>query len=373
MKRLRRLPTLLGLMLALGAFGLACDVREPQHRAGTVPRGPSGKPSAAMASSVSPASPSTASAAAARTPEAEPAAERFPSRFFGEDDAAVREALRTQAVASGKKGKGGRSVGFKLTLADGTVGYFKPEQDFSGAHYWSELAAHYLDRELGFGRVAPAVGRVLEWNRLRPLMGSDSRVAEVKVRPDGTVRGAFLAWIPGGLEPLPLRPGWERWVRRDGAMIRSPFVRPAQVRDAVAAAPTAGEPDTTDRAAEMSDLLIFDFLVQNVDRWGGDNTNVRTRGRGGPLVFLDNGAGFWPGIQRLPLMESRLRPLQKFRRSTIDAIRAFDRAHFEQRIGRDPLAPILTERQLDGLDERCRAVLAHVEAMQARFGEAVWF
>ena len=24
-------------------------------------------------------------------------------------------------------------------------------------------------------------------------------------------------------------------------------------------------------------------------------------------------------------------------------------------------------------DKRCRAVLAHVEAMQARFGEAVWF
>ncbi|MFO0696836.1 MAG: hypothetical protein U0230_24910 [Polyangiales bacterium] len=369
MKRSRRLPTLLALMLAMGAFGLACDVREPQRRAGTVPRNPSGKPSAAVV-----AAPTTGTPEAPQAVEAvEAAADPFPSRFFGEDDAAVREALRTQPVASGKRGKGGRSVGFKLTLADGTVGYFKPDQDFSGAHYWSELAAHYLDRELGFGRVAPAVGRVLEWNRLRPLMGTDSRVAEVKVRPDGTVRGAFLAWIPGGLEPLPLRPGWERWVRRDGAMIRSPFVRPAQVRDGVAAAPTAGEPDTADRAAEMSDLLIFDFLVQNVDRWGGDNTNVRTRGRGGPLVFLDNGAGFWPGIQRLPLMESRLRPLQKFRRSTIEAIRAFDRAHFEQRIARDPLAPILTERQLDGLEERCRAVLAHVEAMQARFGEAVWF
>ena len=39
---------------------------------------------------------------------------------------------------------------------------------------------------------------------------------------------------------------------------------------------------------DRSDLLIFDYLVQNVDRWGGDFTNVRSRANDGPLVFLDS-------------------------------------------------------------------------------------
>jgi len=36
----------------------------------------------------------------------------------------------------------------------------------------------------------------------------------------------------------------------------------------------------------------------------------------------------------------------------------------------DPLAPVLTEKQLDGLRQRRQAVLDHVEAMVERFGEA---
>ena len=43
-----------------------------------------------------------------------------------------------------------------------------------------------------------------------------------------------------------------------------------------------------------TDVVVFDYLTANTDRWGGDNANVLTRGRGGPLVFLDNGAGFPP-------------------------------------------------------------------------------
>jgi hypothetical protein len=112
---------------------------------------------------------------------------------------------------------------------------------------------------------------------------------------------------------------------------------------------------------------------QNVDRWGGDFTNVRTRGAGGPLVYLDNGAGFWLGEQRLGLMEARLQALQRFRRSTIEAIRALDIDAFAKRLASDPLAPVLNEKQLDGLRQRRQAVLDHAEGLVARFGEAAVF
>ena len=107
-----------------------------------------------------------------------------------------------------------------------------------------------------------------------------------------------------------------------------------------------------------------------MDRWGGDFTNVRTRGSGGPLIYLDNGAGFWLGEQRLGLMEARLRALQRFRRSTIEAVRRLDVERFAARLQSDPLAPVLNEKQLDGLAQRRGAVLEHVDAMVARFGEA---
>ena len=114
---------------------------------------------------------------------------------------------------------------------------------------------------------------------------------------------------------------------------------------------------------------MFDYLTQNVDRWGGDFTNVRSRGASGPLIYMDNGAGFWLGEQRLGLMEARLKALQRFRRSTIEAVRALDIERFKALLASDPLAPVLNEKQLDGLRQRRDAVLEHVDAMLARFGE----
>jgi hypothetical protein len=87
-------------------------------------------------------------------------------------------------------------------------------------------------------------------------------------------------------------------------------------------------------------------------------------------VYLDNGAGFWLGNQRLGLMEARLRAVQRFRRSTIDAVRALDVGALAASMSGDPLAPVLNQKQLDGLRQRRAAVLDHVEAMVARFGEA---
>ena len=309
------------------------------------------------------------------------AGQESPPAFVGEPDAPRVEALRNGAIASVKKGRGGRSLAFQVTLEDGTKGYFKPQQSFSAAHWYSEVAAYYLDRELGLGRVPPTTGRTFPWERLEKAAGGDDRVAELSIRKDGTIRGAFIWWIPEPLKRLRMGRTWERWVRVQKTLPITPYQRPVDyrsdlrkkpgVREATdPSRPLAGEPDWEGRPAELSDLIVFDYLTQNVDRWGGDFTNVRTRGQGGPLIYLDNGAGFWLGEQRLGLMEARLKALQRFRRSTVDAVRRLDVASLAARLRSDPLAPVLNEKQLDGLRQRQRAVLEHVDAMVARFGEA---
>lgn len=301
--------------------------------------------------------------------------------FLGEPDAPRIESLRNARVAEVKKGKGGRSLAFRITLEDGTRGYFKPKQSFSAAHWYSEVAAYYLDRELGFGRVPPTTGRVLQWSQLEKAALRDDRVGELSIAADGTIRGAFIWWIEEPLKRLRMGRHWERWVRVQKTLPITPYQRPVDyrsdlrkrpgVREATdPSRPIAGAPDQEGRPAELSDLLVFDYLTQNVDRWGGDFTNVRTRGPGGPLIYLDNGAGFWLGQQRLGLMEARLNAVQRFRRSTIEAVRGLDVDALARRLKTDPLAPVLTEKQLDGLRQRRQAVLDHVEAMVERFGEA---
>ena len=308
------------------------------------------------------------------------AAEDAGGAFLGHPDAQRIETLRTAETAEVKKGKGGRSLAFKVTLADGTRGYFKPKQSFSAAHWYSEVAAYSLDRELGMGRVPPTTGRRFRWSELRAAAGADSRVSELDIEKDGTLKGAFVWWIPEPLERVRLGRKWERWVRVQKSLPITPYQRPVDyradlnrrpgIREATdPSRPIAQSPDIEARPAELSDLIVFDYLTQNVDRWGGDFTNLRSRGKGGPLIYLDNGAGFWLGEQRLGLMEARLKALQRFRRSTIDAVRDLDIERFASRLREDPLAPVLNEKQLDGLEQRRRAVLEHVEAMVARFGE----
>ena len=300
--------------------------------------------------------------------------------FLAEPDSARVEALRTAAIREVSKGKGGRSLAFRITLEDGTQGYFKPKQSFSAAHWYSEVAAYYLDRELGLGRVPPTTGRRIQWSDLRGAAGNDERVSELGIAEDGSVKGAFIWWIPEPLKRLRMGRSWERWVRVQRTLPITPYQRPVDyradlrgrpgVREATdPSRPIAGTPDNEERPAELSDMILFDYLTQNVDRWGGDFTNVRTRGLGGPLIYLDNGAGFWLGEQRLGLMEARLKALQRFRRATVDAIRNLDIERFAARLRADPLAPVLNQKQLDGLAERRRAVLEHVDALIARFGE----
>jgi hypothetical protein len=304
----------------------------------------------------------------------------FPSLFLGRDDTPQRAALQSGTVKAIEKGKGGRTLAFKITLEDGTVGYFKPEQTFSGSHWYAELAAYYLDRELGFGRAPPAVGRVLPWAPLKAAAGNDERLSEIVIGEDGTVRGAFLWWIPGKLERVPMGQGWEKWVRVNAHLHISPYQRPQEwIDDRNAGRAThpwpapAGEPDTAERPAELSDMILFDYLTTNVDRWGGENTNVRSLEPKGPLLFFDNGAGFTPGDPRLPLTDARLDALERFRPSTRARIAGLDSARLRARMATDPLAPVLTDKQLEHLEIRRQHLLEYTADLENRFGERAHF
>jgi hypothetical protein len=311
---------------------------------------------------------STASMAAA-TPSS--ALKREQANLFGRPDEPLRRILATAKIENVIKGSGGRSLSFKLFFEGDVQGFFKPEQTFA-ANWYSELASYYLDRELGLGRVPPAIGRRIEWEQLRLQAEGDYRIDEAIVR-DGIVRGSVAWWIPTALEPVTLPTGWESWLRIESAMYPSPFEPPeiylAQRRGAAGPPiPRAEQPKLVDRPAELSDMIVFDYLIDNVDRWGSEFTNVRTLGRDGALMYLDNANGFAPRTRPSQVSEARMRFVQRFRRSTVEALRQFDMASLRRRMSGDPLDPLLSERQLRDLDARRHRLLAHIEQVQDAYG-----
>lgn len=323
-------------------------------------------------------------------PTVQPTAAPGEDHFFGEPDAPIRAVLTSKNIVSVEKGRGGRSLGFKIVLEGGHKAYFKGEQVFSAANWFGELAAYHLDRMLGLHRVPAMVSRQFAWSQLEPAAGADWRKPEMIIR-NGQVRGAFVSWVTGGVRPLVQQAGWERWMRVKywPTSLVSPFQRPAvwaqelaQVRrlgedwrskeDRARLRALRPEPDRDDRPSELSDLIVFDYLIRNLDRWGGGNANVLIRGERGPLIFLDNAAGFEPGEARPSLMEARLHALQRFRRSTIAAVKAFDIKKYEARLATEPVQPVLAASQLQALETRRQALLAWVAEQERTYGEAIW-
>jgi hypothetical protein len=69
------------------------------------------------------------------------------------------------------------------------------------------------------------------------------------------------------------------------------------------------------------------------------------------------------------MSDMRLRHVQRFRRSTIDALREFDIEHYEERLADDALAPLLSDAHLRNLETRRQFLPAHVDALVEAHGE----
>jgi hypothetical protein len=302
--------------------------------------------------------------------DARPAAALSDSALFGQREESVRRVLSRAPIAAVNKGSGGRSLAFKLTFRDGLAAYFKPEQSFA-ANWYSEVASYYLDRELGLRRVPPAIGRRIEWSQLAVHAGEDFRLDEVVIR-DGSVRGSLVFWLAERPVPVELPHGWEAWLRIDQRPKVSPFQSLRDYRRALKSgkkSPSVPELDA-ERAAELSDLIVFDHLIGNIDRWSKDFVNVLTIGPDKRLVFLDNANGFEVKPVPSKLLAARLAAVERFRKKTIFVLRAFDLKKLERRMASDPLAPLLDAAQLAQLAERRAQILKHVATLEGRYGAA---
>jgi hypothetical protein len=268
--------------------------------------------------------------------------------FRGGDDDQLLELLCEATPARWERNTRGTTISFRITFDDGSQAAYKPDQTIGHSNWEAEVAAYRLNRRLGIHRVPPSCARRATREELLGAEGVTpdfrQRVEEsVLFDGDGTVLGMAMHWVAdlqGGQE-YESDGDWPPWLAQ-GSRI----------------------PDGSgEDARALSDMLLLDWLTLNTDRWTGGNVR-RAGGDDGPLVFIDNAAGFgaeagtarvWPYF----------RWAQRFRRTTVERLRVLDDAALDALLG-----DVLTVDQLAGLRDRRDRALERIDELLGRFGEA---
>ncbi|MEI8255522.1 MAG: hypothetical protein WCJ30_07595 [Deltaproteobacteria bacterium] len=279
--------------------------------------------------------------------------------FLGGDDAALLRRVCDANIERIERNRGGSTVSFRVWFEGGGRGLFKPQQRAEVANFRAELAAYRLSRLLGLHRVPPACGRRMDRARLQTLADASGdpvfseRVLRELIGRDDTVPGALLYWVPGPLENVP---GTERWIAL--LDLSQPLA-----------------PSDADLAADLAQLVLFDFVTDNVDRWSGGNI-LRQHPAGhdaGPMLFMDNGASFSIGPDNLGArprdQAERLAHVQRFPRAMIASLRALTADSVRAAMHDDPVGSPLGEGQIAAVLARRDAVVRHVEETARAHGE----
>jgi hypothetical protein len=240
---------------------------------------------------------------------------------------------------------------WRIDLGDGIEISFQPAQEHLETFWRREIASWHLVRLLGIRhRAPPVVGRRIAAS----TFGRDARRTGLIVDRNGMVVGSAAAWVPVlqrvNMHVPAARALWARWVNPE-------FPLPSDAR-------------TLERARQVAEVLVLDYLAANYDRWNCCNIMADANG---DLVFRDNDAGWVPSVinnlgspgvvRRLP--RSLYEALQ---RATPEALRTSIEGDPESARG-----ALIPAESYVGYERRRTALLAHVRRAIARYGEAAVF
>jgi hypothetical protein len=289
---------------------------------------------------------------------------------------------------------GGSTITLKFKLNDENVAAFKPDQTRRQSNYRAEVAAYRLCPMVRCGFEVPysfearierrefmrLYGvRSLDPEYLATLEGYAVNFVDLLWRRDDAdgadyLYGVWKDWVPHFTGfAIEYTDVWDEWVEWDGdaAELEQPLadaLRPLRGRDRGRydeMMQEAGELTTRGLAQQISNLIAFDFLINNWDRFSGAYYGVNCQFASGRFVSIDNGAGFMSRSPDRP--RERLHQVTRFSRSLVREVRLMDT---------EALLPILFPDPTD--DERSRweafrarrqELLDYVDGLIAEHGE----
>ncbi len=236
------------------------------------------------------------------------------------------------------------AIVYCLDHGDGILSAFKAERPHQETWWRHEIVSYRLAKLLGIdGRVPPVVGRRVPATIFGRYTASDHLV----VQSDRQIRGSAAVWVPTlrgeQLHTPERRREWTSWMV-PGATI------PAASRE---------------RARQISEVLVFDWLMANYDRWNCCNIPVDEHSQ---IVVRDNDGGWSPPVMARINAPDAVRRLP---RRVWERIRTVDGAALRAEVERDPMRAenLIGRVECDAYDRRRARLVTHVESLIRRYGE----
>lgn len=225
----------------------------------------------------------------------------------------------------------------------------------------AEVVAYRLARCLQVNTVPPAISRSLGLAQLAAgFSGSSAEFAEIRQRfilgSDGQVQGAVIYWIEDltelGLDTSEGIAAFTGWL--------------SQGQDI---------PDVSrELAASISTMLLFDYVIGNLDRFSGSNAKGSADGR--TVYVRDHDLAFPARLttQREQRLHARLARAQRFSARVVTALRDFRADCLQQELAQDPAEQsgqvLLSPARWAAMSARRKQALAYVDQLIARYGAA---
>ena len=133
----------------------------------------------------------------------------------------------------------------------------------------------------------------------------------------------------------------------------------------------AGAERPADRVAyfaQLSRMILFDFIVDDVDRWSGGN--IKTSPDRTVVYFMDNSFSFSRNGQGHDRVRTYLRRTSTFSRRLASRLRTLTREDIVEALHDiGPLAPLLGDEQIDAILARRDYALGYIDEQIARRGD----
>ncbi len=284
-------------------------------------------------------------------------AEEPTGTFLGMDDALLLARIRAQPIVAAKLNTGGSSISFRLEFADGSRAAFKPAQTNLQSIPRKEVAAYRLNLLLGLNAVPPAAPRTVGRDELLAHLHPDSRwalpriLSETLFNSAGRTAGMVQYWVPK--------------LKNSGLDQGEPFERSFGWL-------AVGQPIPVARrelAAQLSNLVVFDFLTANPDRYSGGNMLVSPDEA--KLYFMDNTMAFFVEAEGKQRNRNALARTQRFSRRLYGALDGVTARALADALADSGVAPteILTPAEIRAVVDRRNAVKRHIDGLIAMHGE----
>ncbi|HEX3761598.1 MAG TPA: hypothetical protein VHW23_23030 [Kofleriaceae bacterium] len=289
------------------------------------------------------------------------AARWAPDTVFGAPDADLLAPLAATPLTRVKLNRGGSSLSLRLEFASGARAAFKPMQIHPQSDPRREIAAYRIDRLLGIGHVPPARSAAFAVEDViaaadpanRDVTGS--RIEREAIPRDGKLCGELSWWIP---EIKRVRIGGRYVDEPDGEALWVEYLQ------AGAAIPAELQP----MLAQLASVIVFDVVIDNSDRWSGNNTQGSPDDR--ILYFMDNTLSFSLYTIGHTANLARLYRIQVFPRGLIGRLRRLTAEAVAAGLGRDDvLGPLLSETEIRAVMSRRDHLVEYVDRLIAELGE----